>query len=82
MNDEIRNRLLDFVVAQFGIPAAEIDVDASMVDQGVIDSIGLIEISGFIEDTFGMHIDEAEMTRDNFGSLNKMAAFIVHKQGI
>jgi acyl carrier protein len=81
MNINILDRLLDFISNQFCVDAKEIDVNTSLVDQGVIDSIGLIEISGFIEDTYGIQITEKEMTRANFGSLTKIVAFVTAKQG-
>jgi acyl carrier protein len=80
MNEVIRDRLLAFVAEQFGMQASEINTETSLVDQGIIDSIGLIEIAGFMEDTYGFSIVETEMTRENFGSLVKMAAFVSRKQ--
>ena len=54
----------------------EIDLDKSMIDEGIIDSIGLIEIAAFMEKEFRMKINEEQMIRDNFGSVNKIIDFI------
>jgi acyl carrier protein len=54
----------------------EIDLDKSMIDDGIIDSFGLIEIATFMEKEFEMKVGEEKMIRDNFGSVNKIVAFI------
>ena len=72
----IRNALLEFVTRNFNVLASEVNLDESLIDQGVIDSFGLIEITAFIEKQFGVVIEEQDMTREAFGSMNKMANFV------
>ncbi|MBN2038775.1 MAG: acyl carrier protein [Spirochaetes bacterium] len=74
--DEIFNKLSDFVAQQFIVEKDEINMDESLIDQGVIDSLGLIEITTFIEKQFGVTVVEEDMTRENFGSMNKMVDHI------
>lgn len=73
---EILTRLLDFVVRSFMVDEADIELDESLIDQGVIDSFGLVEITAFIEKDFGVLVRESDMTREQFGSMNKMATFV------
>lgn len=54
----------------------EIDLDKSMIDEGIIDSFGLIEIATFMENEFQMQISEENMIRENFGSVHKIVNFI------
>ena len=72
----IRTRLTDFVVRSFNVTESDIKLDESLIDQGIIDSFGLIEITAFIEKEFGVVVREADMTREAFGSMNKMANFV------
>ena len=58
----------------------EFELDKSLIDQGVIDSFGLIEISSFLQKEFGFEIQETEMTRANFGSVLKIVDFIEKKR--
>jgi acyl carrier protein len=74
--EEIRAALTDFVCRCFMVLEAEFDKDRSLIDQGVIDSFGLVEITTFIEQRFGVTVREEDMTREAFGSLNKMARFV------
>lgn len=77
--DQIRENLLDFLVQNFVVEREDIDCDKSLVDEGVIDSIGLIEISAHLERTHGINIEGTEMNRQNFGSVNRMVDFVVRK---
>jgi acyl carrier protein len=73
---DIEEKLINFICSNFMVEADEFDHEESLVDQGVIDSIGLIEISAFMEREFNIKVDEVDMQRENFGSLKKMVAFI------
>ena len=74
--EEILERLLNFITRCFMVERDEIDLDESMVDEGIIDSFGLIEIASFMEEEFGMKIGEEDMIRENFGSVNRIVNFI------
>ena len=74
--NEIQELLLNFISRNFLVAKTDIIMDKSLIDMGVIDSMGLIEIATFIENNFSFKIQEAHMTRDNFGSVLKMVAFI------
>ena len=54
----------------------EIDVTKSLIDEGIIDSFGLVEIAIFMENEFSITVVEEDMIRPNFGSIEKMAHFI------
>jgi acyl carrier protein len=43
---------------------------------GVIDSIGLIELVGFLEKDFGIQIDDADLTAENFESVTTIADLV------
>ena len=74
---DIEDKLIGFICDNFMVEADEFNLEESLVDQGVIDSIGLLEIAAFMESEFGMTVVEDDMNRDNFGSIRKMISFIV-----
>ena len=74
--EQIRDALLDFICKQFLVDLEDIEVDKSLVDTGIIDSMGLIEIASFIEQNFNLKIAENEMNRQNFGSALLITDFI------
>jgi acyl carrier protein len=54
-------------------------LEESLVEQGIIDSFGIIEISTFMQKEFKISVNGNEMNRTNFGSVSKMVAFIEKK---
>lgn len=74
---DIENQLIAFICRNYMVEADEFSLEESLVDQGVIDSIGLLEISGFMEQAFGIEVREKDMSRENFGTVKKMVSFII-----
>lgn len=60
----------------------EIDTKHSLVDQGVIDSFGLVEISSFIKKIINISIHEQKLNNTNFGSVDRLVTFIEEKLSI
>ena len=54
--------------------------DESFLDGGIIDSKGVMEIILFIEDTFGIKVNDDEMLPANLDSVDNLVAFIKRKQ--
>jgi len=76
---EVEDKLIAFICHNFMVEPDEFNYEESLVDQGVIDSIGLVEISAFMEQELGIKVAEEDMSRSNFGSVKKMVAFIVRQ---
>jgi acyl carrier protein len=53
--------------------------DASLLAEGVIDSLGIIEVVAFVEKRFAIKVADQELLPDNFDSVNKLTAFITRK---
>lgn len=47
--------------------------DTDVLRQGIIDSLGVFQVVSFLEEKWGIRIDDAEITVDNFQSINAMA---------
>jgi acyl carrier protein len=75
-NEEIQDVLLTFITRNFGVDRADINLGNSMIDDGIIDSFGLVEIMTFLETEFRMVVDDDDMKRDNFGSVFKLVDYI------
>ncbi|MBK7543750.1 MAG: acyl carrier protein [Candidatus Competibacteraceae bacterium] len=52
----------------------------SFIEAGLIDSTGILEIILFVEETFGVKVDDEEMLPENLDSVNNLVAFIGRKQ--
>lgn len=75
MND-IQEKFLDFLTRNFMVEKEEIPLNESLIDEGVIDSFGLIEIASYIEKEYGFTVKEEQMIRSNFGSVHLIVDFI------
>lgn len=76
MSSEIQDKLLDFISEHFRMPRTEIDPEVSLVDQGVIDSFGFVEIVAFLEETFSITIADEQINGENFGSVARIVSFV------
>lgn len=70
-----------FIFDNFLFDAAEGDLgnDDSFLEQGIIDSTGVLELVEWLEETFNMSIDDDELIPENLDSVNQLAAFIAKK---
>ena len=73
----IKEELIEFLCLQFYVEKDEIDLNESLVDTGIIDSMGLIEISAYITEKYSFPISTVQMTKENFGSVEKIVSFIL-----
>lgn len=76
ISQEIQDKFLDFITIQFSVERDEINLEKSLIDEGIIDSFGLVEIASFIEKEFAIVIQDDQMNRNNFGSVLKIVDFI------
>lgn len=57
-------------------PNKEIKPDEALISSGLIDSFSLMDLALFVEDTFGVKIEDTELNADTFDSLNQLAGLI------
>ena len=55
------------------------DDDASFLEEGIVDSLGIMELVLFIEETFSLSVSDRDLTPANFDSVNKMANHIQNR---
>ena len=79
--NEITNQLREFITENFlfGQEVALTD-DESFLDQGIIDSTGVLELVTFIEDKHQIAVDDSELIPDNLDSIQKLLRFIQSKR--
>jgi acyl carrier protein len=57
-------------------PSRVIGLDEKLISSGLIDSFNLMDVALFVEDTFGVRIDDTELNAETFDSLAQLAALI------
>jgi acyl carrier protein len=78
----IRDRVRAFIVENFlfGSTDTGLDGDTSFLDSRIIDSTGIFELVGFLEETYELHVEDHEFEPANLDTLNRIAAFVERKQ--
>ena len=66
----------EIMLAEIG---ATIDPHESLISNGVLDSLGLLRLIAFVEEQFGIEVDDGDVIPDNFQSLNVMEKFLAGK---
>ena len=76
--DEIISRLRQFVDDNFLYmrPDLELDNDDSLMGKGIVDSMGVAEMIYFLEEEFGVIVDDEDVTEENLGSINSIATYV------
>ena len=73
-------RIHDFVVTTFYVPDdMRLSPDTLLVQSGIVDSTGILEVLDFIEADFGVVVTDAEMLPENLQSVACIARFVERK---
>jgi acyl carrier protein len=73
----IRHFVLNELAHRKGVH--EFSDDDLLVCKGVIDSLGIIRLVGFLEERFHISIPDGEITEDHFASLNTLEQFVKNR---
>ena len=52
----------------------------SLLERGVIDSTGVLELVGFLETTYGITIEDEDLVPDNLDSIERLVGFVERKR--
>jgi acyl carrier protein len=80
MNDSITRDIREFVVSNFlygqdGVLSEE----QSFLENGIIDSTGVLELVAFLEQHFGIAVGDRELLPENLDSLRNATRFVARK---
>ena len=56
------------------------DNSESLLESGIIDSTGIMHVVAFLEETFGVAIEDDDLVADNLDSVERIAAFVERKR--
>ena len=79
--EEIITKLSNFIATKIlKQPNRVISATEPLISSGLIDSFSLMDVSLFVEDTFGVRIEDTELNADTFDSLEALAKLIMSRQ--
>ena len=74
---EIIPQLERFITEKLlGQPGRRIAPEEALLSSGIVDSFHLMDLALFVEDTFGVRVEDTELNAQAFDSLNQLAALI------
>ena len=61
-------------------PKRVIRADEPLISSGLIDSFSLVDLALYVEDQFGVHLDDSELNAATFDTLDQLADLIQRRQ--
>jgi acyl carrier protein len=81
MTENIISALAKFIAEKIlKQPSKVIEPDEALISSGLIDSFSLMDLALFVEDTFGVRIEDTELNAQTFDNLNQLADLITSRQ--
>ena len=75
--DRVRDLIADNL--RWGGTKTQLTADFPLIDNHVIDSLGMITLVSALEDEFGIDVDDEDLVPDNFATIGQIAAFVDSK---
>lgn len=82
MVDLIEPKLREFIVDNFlfGDRSKPLNGEDSFLEMGIVDSTGVVHLVSFIEETFGVTVQDEEIIPDNLDTIRNLVGFIQRKK--
>lgn len=74
-------RVTGFFTEVRGLPPEKVPApDASLMDEGYLDSLTMLEFVAYLEETFGIQLGDEDIMPDNFESIDSVVRLVDGKQ--
>ena len=78
---EIKDKIRQFIITNFYVAdAAALKDEQSLLDAGIVDSTGVLEVISFIEGEFSITVADVEMVPENLDSIANISSFVAKKK--
>ena len=78
--NSIKGKLKNFIIENFLFGNADgLTDDTSFLEEGIIDSTGVLELVTYLEEEFNIKIEDDELIPENLDSINNVTAFLQRK---
>ncbi|MEZ4600277.1 MAG: acyl carrier protein [Syntrophotaleaceae bacterium] len=79
---DIKQKIRTYIVENYLFGDDEgLEDNTSFLEEGIVDSTGILELIGYISDEFEIHVEDEELVPENLDSLNNVTAYIGRKLG-
>ena len=80
-NDNMHDQIQGFILERFPLVRKQhFDHQTPLLDSGLLDSLGILDVVGFVEESFGIILNDDELVPENFQTIGHLAAFVTRKR--
>ena len=80
-HNQVLSRVQEWVTTTFPLARErQLRVEDSLLESGIIDSLGTLEVVEFLEREFGIRVEDEEMLADHFETILAISRFVASKQ--
>lgn len=76
---ELTTQITEFINERFPGTRDELEPDAALLEAGLVDSLGILDIVEHVEVTYSVTIDDEELLADNFSTVTEIASLVHSK---
>jgi acyl carrier protein len=77
---QVKSDIRKFIIENFLYGQAEgLEDETSLLEKGLIDSTGILELVAFVEEKYGVSVADEELVPANFDSINNLSSYITGK---
>ncbi len=79
---EVRTDIRNFILDNFmmGRDSQELTDSGSLLELGIIDSTGVLELVGFLEGKYSFEVEDSELVPENLDSVDNLIKYVGHKR--
>lgn len=79
---EVAENVRQFIIENFLFDEDEnLKEDTSFLENGIVDSTGILELVTFLEETYGITVEDEELVPENLDSIGNVIQYLQKKQG-
>jgi acyl carrier protein len=80
MANDIRPAIIEYITSEFVLDDSDVDVaSANLLEEEIVDSLGIFTLVSFIEDHFGVKVEAEEVNLDNFETVDAVVDLVQGK---
>ena len=75
-----KKKIREFIVENFLFGSDDgLEDETSFLEGGIIDSTGILELVAYLEEEFGISVEDEELIPENLDSINNVVAYLQRK---
>ena len=77
---DVETAVRRFLTTELGRDVSRVGPDDSLLESGTIDSVGVMQLVAFLGKTYGITVEDDDLTPENFDTIGAIAAFVARRR--